>query len=587
MRLPARVVCRMRARAAGDGGISLIEVIVAMMIIGVVMSSAAGFFLKSLKTTGGAAGRQTAVDVVNQEMENIRAVPGSSLLTGRTQAEVVSLLAWSGAAQLTAHDDITGAGGVQNYDPQATTAGGESVPTVTTQTVNNQQFTLRNFINPCWLPVGTAQDANTQNLACGADPTPPAGTKSTDLFRVTVAASWTGGAATGCTHGCTYSASSLVDPHHDATYQSNITHPTITGLSPSSIAAGATKTITVNGSGFVYGATVTTCSNATVVSVNQQSITDTMLQVTVTASSTTGSCYLQVTNPDGGNTGSGTTFAIDVPPAITTVSPTVQNYTTKTVTITGTNYANPAVSPASGTWNNTAYQGTTGITGSYTANAPAAGSVPVTVTNPDGGQATGTITVTKSTPQLTLVTSSTIAAGSSSTVTMTGTDLAPSGATLTVSAGTPSNVSTSGGTVSFTYTAPSGAGSASFTVTNPDGGSATVTVSVVVVSPTISSVQATTTYTCSQWSYSYYWGWYCSSYQYTTTYTVTGNNFGTSPTVALSFNGGSYATVSTSGSSTTRSFSQTYTSNPGGRSFGIKVTVNGNSVSKTGTVTGP
>lgn len=577
MRLFVRLGRRLRARAIGDGGISLIEVVMALMIIAVVMTSAAGFFLHSLKTTGGAASRQTAVDVTNQELENIRAVPAGSLLTGRTQSAVQALLAWPGAANLTAFDDITNAGGVQNFDPQATNPNGAAVPTVTTQTVNNQVFTLHNFIDPCWLPVGTAQSAATQNLACGANPTPPAGQKTTVLLRVTVATSWTGGAATDCTNGCTYAASSLVDPHSDPQFQSNISHPTITGINPSTIAQGATVTVIVSGSGFKYGVAATTCGNATVGTIDQSTTTDNTIRIPITAGSTSGSCTLTVTNPDGGN--ASTTFNISNPPVVASVSPAVQNYTSGSVTITGSSFANPTVSPASGTWSGTTYSGTTGITGTYKANAPSAGTVPVTVTNGDGGQATGSITVTQSTPQLTLVTSTTIAAGSTSTVTINGTDLAPSGATPTVNRGSVSNVTASGTSVTFAYTAPSTTGATTVTVTNPDGGRSTVTLTVVNAAPTITSVSGAVT--CSGFLY---WGG-CYYGSFSTTYTVTGSNFGTSPTVALKLGSGSFVTVQASGTGTSLSFTQA--NNPGNVAFTIKVTTSAGSASKSGTVSGP
>ena len=556
MRLPVRAGRRLRARAAGDEGISLLEVIVALSIIAVVMTSAAGFFLNGLKATGGASARQTAVDVTNQELENIRAVPGSSLLTGRTQSSVQALLAWPGAAQLTAYDDVTSAGGTPNYDPQATNSSIAAVPTVTTQTVNNQLFTMHNFIDPCWLPVGTAQTSAINNLACGSNPTPPAGQKTTLLMRVTVATSWVGGIGTNCSQGCTYSASSLVDTHPDPTFSSNLSQITITGISPSTIATGATATIVVSGAGFQYGATATTCGNATVGTINQANTTATSMQIPVTAGTTTGSCTLTITNPDGGY--ASTTFTISRPPTFTASSPAVQNYTSGTVTITGTNFANPTVTPSSGTWRTTGYTGTTGVTGTYAANAPTAGAVPVTITNPDGGTASGTITVTRSTPTLTLVTSASVAAGSSSTVTINGTDLAPSGATPSASAGTVSNVSTTGSSVSFTYQAPASTGSVTFTVTNPDGGSATVGASVTASRPTITGVKTTTSSTCTSWSR---WG-SCTGYSYTTTFTLTGTNLGTSSNVALTFYPGTqyaYAvTVSASGSSTTQTFTQSF-----------------------------
>lgn len=580
MSLPVRAVQRLRARSQGDDGISLLEVVVSLMIIAVVMTSAAGFFLHSLKTTGGAAARQTAVDVTNQELENIRAVPPSSLLTGRTETAVKALLAWPGATDLTKFDDITAAGGVKNFDPQATVEGGAAVPTVTTQTVNNQVFTLHNFIDPCWLPVTNVHNVNANDLACGANPTPtsPPDQTVTDLLRVTVAASWIGGAATDCTQGCTYSASTLVDPHHDPTFQSNISHPTITSIAPNALALNATVTVQVNGAGFKGTAHITvsavspsTCT-ATVVSVGQ-TITDTTATVTLTGTAV-GSCTLTLTNPDGGNASS--TFTVDNPPVFTSSSPTVQNYTSGSVTINGSNFAGPSVTPASGQWTGTTYSGTTGISGQYAANAPfpvgGAPSVAVQVTlqNPDGGQATGSITVTQSTPTFGVPANSiNVDAGSTYSGNVPMGDLAPSQVTATAARGTVTVTGIGAGFLGLTYQAPATPGSDNVTVTNPDGGSATYTITVKPGPPMITSAT----------------GQKGQYYGYFAVYSVSGSNFGSSPTFSLNYNNSGFVPVSATNQNGVWVVIQLYgTLSPLGNPFTIKVTTDGGGDTESGTV---
>ncbi len=486
MRLSVRGTRRVFARASGDDGLSLLEVVVSLMIIAVVMTSAAGFFLNSLKSTGGASARQTAVNVVNQQLETIRAVPAVALVTGRTLTSVQALLSWSGAAALTLYDDTSNTQtGALDYDPTATASSVAAVPTTSTQTVNDEQFVVRTFIDPCWLPVGTAQTAAINNLACGPTYTANTSTSATTmLLRVTVAATWVGGSSTDCTTGCTYSASTLVDSHNDPQFQSYISQPVITGISPSTIGAGATATITVAGSGYVAGATASSCANATVGTINQSTNTGVQIQIPITAGSSPGTCTLTITNPDGGSVN--TTFTISQPPTISSISPAVLNYASGSLTITGANFGSSTVVPASGTWATTSRSGTTGITGTYTANAPAAGSVAVAVTNADGGQGAGSITVSQSHPVVTTKSTSSVVAGQPTSVTLTGTDFAPTGETISVVGATVTGYVYAANSVSFTLLAAGFPRPISLAVVNPDNGtSAGVTLSVGTSSPVV------------------------------------------------------------------------------------------------------
>lgn len=567
MSLPVRALQRLSARSQGDDGLSLLEVIVALMIIAVVMASAAGFFLNSLKTTGGASQRQSAVTLVNQELESIRAVPAAVLVTGRTNSgsgsnSIVPLFTWTGAAALTTYDDLSNSQpGAYNYDKTANASTVPSVPPITTQTLNNKTYTLHNFIDPCWLAVGTAQTADTSKLSCGATYSSVTGTTTSMMFRVTVAATWTGGPATNCTQGCSYSASSLVDPNSDPTFKSNISKPTITGISPSSVAAMTTTNIVVSGAGFVSGAMATVCGNATVGTINQSLNTGTSIQIPIIAGSTTGPCTLQITNPDGGNVS--ISFTISSAPSITSVSPsTVQNYTSTPITITGSPFVGASIttgSGGSGTWSSPPTTGGSGaaqtLTATYAANAPMAGADPFVITNQDGGTAAGTISVTKSTPSVGIGPVS-VNTGSSTNGTLPVSDLAPSGVTVTAARGSVTVNNISPGNLTVTYVAPSTAGSDTLTITNPDGGWTTYTVTVMQSLSNITNVSSSTdgtdscktskqgVKTCKTW---------------TTTFTVSGSGFGTSPSVSFTFEGAAQTATVTSASDTSITFTYAVT----------------------------
>ncbi len=75
-----------RMQSDRSGGFSLIEVIVALGLILLVMTSSVVFFVNSLHTSAGQQSRQAAISVADQAIEVARAVPVANLVDGRDQA---------------------------------------------------------------------------------------------------------------------------------------------------------------------------------------------------------------------------------------------------------------------------------------------------------------------------------------------------------------------------------------------------------------------------------------------------------------------------------------------------------------------
>jgi hypothetical protein len=254
-------------------------------------------------------------------------------------------------------------------------------------------YQLRTFIDPCWLPTGTSTSTNTtRNLACAASSTPPAGSPGVSMeYRVTVATTWQGGASTNCAKGCSFNDSTLIDPHGDAIFNSNISQPTINTVSPASVGGNAAVTLTLTGNNFVYGAAITvTCDTctATVGTVDQTTNTGTSIKVPMTFGPARGTATIRLTNPDGGTAVA--TFTVNPPPSVTSFSPaTVLTGTATIVTFTGTNLSSTSVVTASaGTVTGTSYAGGA-LTFSYTGTTSIPNPV-FTVTNADGGTTTVT-----------------------------------------------------------------------------------------------------------------------------------------------------------------------------------------------------
>ena len=92
--------------------------------------------------------------------------------------------------------------------------------------------------------------------------------------------------------------------------------PVITSLSPSATAPGsASFTLTITGTGFQPGATVSINNGVTVSNVNVIDANGLFFMVTVSNSAALGPRTVTVTNPDGGVGSSSTVFSVGFPSA--------------------------------------------------------------------------------------------------------------------------------------------------------------------------------------------------------------------------------------------------------------------------------
>jgi hypothetical protein len=289
---------------------------------------------------------------------------------------------------------------------------------------------------------------------------------------------------------------------------SEVPAPQITSLSPDqAVAGGAEFTLTVNGSGFIYG----TGSDRSVVHWNGSPITatnfisSTQLTATIPASNiaTAGTANVTVVNP-GNLTSNTAPFTITNPaPTITTISPAtaVAGSGGFTLTITGTNFVNGSVVRWNGSPRTTTFVSSTRLEVAIPASDVAtAGTANVTVFNPaPGGGESGaaTFTITNPSPTISSISPATTVAGSGGfTLTITGTNFVNNSvvrwngidrlttfvSSTRLEAAIPASDVATAGTANVTVfnPAPGGgeSGAATFTITNP--------------SPTISSISPAT-----------------------------------------------------------------------------------------------
>jgi sugar lactone lactonase YvrE len=273
--------------------------------------------------------------------------------------------------------------------------------------------------------------------------------------------------------------------------------PTLTSISPNSGAQGTAVAVTLTGTSFISGATVSinnagvTVSNVSVVSSTQISAT-----FTIAATATVGAANVTVTTSAG--TSNAVTFTITSPaPTLTSISPNSgAQGTAVTVTLTGTNFISGAtvgISNAGVAVSNVTVVSATQITATFTiASNATTGAANVTVTTSGGTSNAVTFTITAAAPTLTSISPNSGAQGTAVPVTLTGTGFI-SGATVSISnAGVAvSNVSVVSATqitATFTIAATATLGAANVTVTTSGGTSNAVTFTITAAAPTLTTI---------------------------------------------------------------------------------------------------
>ncbi len=248
--------------------------------------------------------------------------------------------------------------------------------------------------------------------------------------------------------------------------------PTITGVSPSSGSPAGGTTVTITGSGFFPGLTVTFGTTQAVSATITLTSTNT---IHVTTPVGTGAVSVTVTNPDGQSATLVNAFTYtNPPPMITSVTPTIGPSKGGTVvTLVGSGFQN-GMTVVFGTTPATNIQIGNGGTARAT-TPPGSGTVGVTAKNPDGQSSTLASAFTYlASPTISSVTPNPVNFAGGTTITITGSGFVNG---LTVMFGSamalPSTVQLLSST-SIQVVAPAApVGTVPITITNPGGQTAT------------------------------------------------------------------------------------------------------------------
>ncbi|WP_088316931.1 fibronectin type III domain-containing protein [Kineosporia sp. R_H_3] len=216
--------------APDDRGFTLLENVLAVVLVGLVLASASVTFVGSTRSAAALQRHQTAVRLAAQALGTAAAVPVTArgdgcvpLLDGRTASAVTQQWAAAPAGlDLAATDPATTPTDCASRPALVPLTGLRSGTAQTVSdpvVVGGQQFTVRTYVGTCSLPVAGGACV----AASGIGNVP-----ATTVYRVVAAVSWA--AARGCPGGCLYTASTLRDASDDPLFEIRRPTPSVPRL---------------------------------------------------------------------------------------------------------------------------------------------------------------------------------------------------------------------------------------------------------------------------------------------------------------------------------------------------------------------
>src|SRR5260370_32633872 len=265
--------------------------------------------------------------------------------------------------------------------------------------------------------------------------------------------------------------------------------PILRSISPTSVPAGSSQTITLTGSNCFADSQILFNGNSRPTTF----LGSTQLSVQLSGSdlANPGTQPLSVSNPEGGGwqSGSQTLTVFTTAQTLTGISPSsaIAGSGPLTLTATGTNFADTSVVQVNGASRSTAFVSSTQLTATLTAGDLAnAGSLSITVTSSGGTSAPLIFTVNNPVPSLASISpSTTFAGGPAFTLTVNGTNFV-NGSVVQVNGSSRTTSFVSGTQLSAAIPASdiASAGTLSITVVNPTpGGGTSAALSLVVNNP--------------------------------------------------------------------------------------------------------
>ncbi|MEV4639240.1 putative Ig domain-containing protein [Actinoplanes sp. NPDC049548] len=206
----------------GDEGMSLLEVMMAIFVIGTVMAAVAPVMVTSVALSNRQRSDQAGIQVANSAIERVRALEPTKLFKGRDKAS--SDIQWANAPKKV--KDLL-AQMMMVSDTSVTSGGSKAaLPTEALEvTVNSTKYKQQWYVGQCWqtkvaaTPTPAPTASATASTCAKTDPG-----NGVPFYRVVVSVEWQHAA---CPTGCLYVASTLVSYAQDPMFNTNPNPPKV------------------------------------------------------------------------------------------------------------------------------------------------------------------------------------------------------------------------------------------------------------------------------------------------------------------------------------------------------------------------
>lgn len=218
-------------RLQADEGFTLIEVIVALVLLGIVATGALYFFIQGTRTTSYLQRSQDAVSVANEAMERAHAINPldsltarvTGLVVGRAQADVQA--AWTSAATL-GIEGVSETYPLWDPGPGVTDSASAALPLTYQSSHSSQTYDVTLLVGSCFRSRSTVSPDQVCGKLTGLASDPgvtgtPAG--MVRLLRIIAFVTWSGASQQCSSNVCSYQLSGLLDQSGDLTWNQVIT----------------------------------------------------------------------------------------------------------------------------------------------------------------------------------------------------------------------------------------------------------------------------------------------------------------------------------------------------------------------------
>ena len=208
---------RTRSRDS-EAGFTLIEVVVAIVILGVLSTASLGIYISSMNASATQQRREVAVTIANQQMEIVNswstepnaASATSELYTGRKRVDVT--------ANWTLNASVAGVAQTYPVWDQRAAPPAQAIPIKRADPIvmSGTEYTVETLLGTCYQLKRTGGDCGLVTGFAGYPATPSAAMTNsyTPLTRVIVIVRWTAGSS--CDSGdCSFVTSTLIDLNSD------------------------------------------------------------------------------------------------------------------------------------------------------------------------------------------------------------------------------------------------------------------------------------------------------------------------------------------------------------------------------------